>query len=323
MGRVGPDRWGGVGGNGADVGSSLAGHVRHHRHRQSATDAADTRRRGTVRADSTGARRDLRRACRRGRRRSARSRCRRAAARSARRARAGRPRRPRRGDHWPSASTVSTRSASDIERRPRRQRRRSRRRCARARQRRADRSQGCAVDDPPRPAAHGPRGREPSPGATPSPSSLGGYLVVQQAFSAIDRLEVRGRDSAGLHVFVWGHDIAADALAALRRRSRHRPTVPVGFGRVGRRRRCRSCTRPPPRSVSSATTPPRCARRSHADALLRRALQSPGARVALLGHTRWASVGIISEPNTHPLNSFELEQPGGAAGAVRRRCAQR
>ena len=32
----------------------------------------------------------------------------------------------------------------------------------------------------------------------------------------------------------------------------------------------------------------------------------------MLGHTRWASVGIISEANCHPLNSEELEQTGGA-----------
>ena len=54
-------------------------------------------------------------------------------------------------------------------------------------------------------------------------SALAGYLTIQQALSAIDRLEVRGRDSAGIHVFVRGHGLTEDdsALAgALADRSR-------------------------------------------------------------------------------------------------------
>ena len=43
-----------------------------------------------------------------------------------------------------------------------------------------------------------------------------------------------------------------------------------------------------------------------ADDLLRLALRSESARTAVLSHTRWASVGIISEPNAHPLNHEEL-----------------
>ena len=46
------------------------------------------------------------------------------------------------------------------------------------------------------------------------------------------------------------------------------------------------------------------------------------ARVAVLGHTRWASVGIISEPNTHPLNSSNSSSPAATA-ALRRRGAER
>ena len=48
------------------------------------------------------------------------------------------------------------------------------------------------------------------------PAALAGYLAIQQAFSAIDRMEVRGRDSAGIHVLVWDHDLDVDdpALAA-------------------------------------------------------------------------------------------------------------
>ncbi len=145
-----------------------------------------------------------------------------------------------------------------------------------------------------------------------APSSvLGGYLAVQQAFSAIDRLEVRGRDSAGLHVFVWGHDIEPEALAGL---VAARGTDPLfQSGAVVDAGGCLSFVYKAAAEIGELGDNTAALRRAlTADALLRRALQSPTAQVAILGHTRWASVGIISEPNTHPLNSFELEQPGGA-----------
>jgi glucosamine--fructose-6-phosphate aminotransferase (isomerizing) len=141
-------------------------------------------------------------------------------------------------------------------------------------------------------------------------STLGGYLAVQQAFSAIDRLEVRGRDSAGLHVFVWEHDIDAVVLEEL---IAERGTDPLfQSGAVIAVDGCLSFVYKAAAEIGELGDNTAALRRAlHGDALLRRALQSPSARVAILGHTRWASVGIISEPNTHPLNSFELEQPGG------------
>ena len=56
----------------------------------------------------------------------------------------------------------------------------------------------------PRPAAHGATRSPTSPVATPAAPALAGFTAVQQALSALDRLEVRGRDSAGLHLLVLG-----------------------------------------------------------------------------------------------------------------------
>ncbi len=55
-----------------------------------------------------------------------------------------------------------------------------------------------------------------------SSSALTAYWAMQVALSALDRLEVRGRDSAGLHVLVSGHGIdldQPDAAALLSARS--------------------------------------------------------------------------------------------------------
>ncbi len=142
-------------------------------------------------------------------------------------------------------------------------------------------------------------------------AAVHGYLSIQQALSAIDRLEVRGRDSAGLHVFVWGHDIEPDVVAAL---VDDRGVDPLFQSRTV------IAAGPVLSFVYKAAAEigelgdNTAALRAELvdDALLRRALMSPNSRLAVLGHTRWASVGIISEPNTHPLNSVEMEQPGGA-----------
>jgi hypothetical protein len=59
-------------------------------------------------------------------------------------------------------------------------------------------------------------------GVGASRSALAAYLSIQQVLSAIDRLEVRGRDSAGVHVMVWNHGLSTtDARVAGLLGSRH------------------------------------------------------------------------------------------------------
>lgn len=135
-------------------------------------------------------------------------------------------------------------------------------------------------------------------------ASLEAFTSVQEALSAIDRLEVRGRDSAGLHLLVRGHglDLESDSVAAVlaarggdanfgsgsvRMADGHLSFVYKAAAEIG--------------ELGDNTAALRAA--ITGDELLHRALDNEAASVTVLGHTRWASVGIISEPNAHPLNS--------------------
>jgi glucosamine--fructose-6-phosphate aminotransferase (isomerizing) len=135
-----------------------------------------------------------------------------------------------------------------------------------------------------------------------------GFTSVQAVLSAIDRLEVRGRDSAGVQLFVTGHALGLDdpgvreELASRRDplfRSDAVVALPTGalcfvykaaaeIGELGDN----------VAKLRAAIT---------GDDLLHRAVANSTAEVVVLGHTRWASVGIISEANAHPLNA---QQPG-------------
>lgn len=143
-------------------------------------------------------------------------------------------------------------------------------------------------------------------------SALTGLWAIQVALASIDRLEVRGRDSAGLHVLVADHglDLAAAELQAL---LGARAADPL-FTSLGVRIRpgCLSLVYKAAAEIGELgdnVAALRLAVRS--DPLLALALAQPEARVTVVGHTRWASVGIISQANAHPLNSDEIGRRDG------------
>ncbi len=150
-----------------------------------------------------------------------------------------------------------------------------------------------------------------------SPAAVDAFCSIEAALSSIDRLEVRGRDSAGLHVLVEGHGLDLDSAEvsalldgrlsdqlftsmAVRTPLGHLAFVYKAAAEIGELGD--NC-----RQLRAAVA---------ADGLLRRAVEADGARAVVLGHTRWASVGIISEVNAHPLNHEEEGAGGGPYAAA-------
>jgi glucosamine--fructose-6-phosphate aminotransferase (isomerizing) len=148
-------------------------------------------------------------------------------------------------------------------------------------------------------------------GGVPGRAALEAYHSIHVCLAALDRLEVRGRDSAGLHVLVRDHGLAltdptvaqmvdarSDALftaGSVRTPSSHLAFVYKTAAEIG--------------ELGENTARLRAQIRD--DELLRLALRAEGASAVVVAHTRWASVGIISEPNAHPLSHEEVGRSGG------------
>ncbi|HEX5365219.1 MAG TPA: SIS domain-containing protein [Acidimicrobiales bacterium] len=143
-------------------------------------------------------------------------------------------------------------------------------------------------------------------GSEPGWAAVEAYTSIQQALSALDRLEVRGRDSAGLHVLVRGHglDLSGPAVAGLLGGRSADPLFRSGTVRAVDG--SLSFVYKAAAEIGELGDNTRALRDAiRADDLLRLALSHDGAVAVVLGHTRWASVGIVSQPNAHPLDSAE------------------
>jgi glucosamine--fructose-6-phosphate aminotransferase (isomerizing) len=138
------------------------------------------------------------------------------------------------------------------------------------------------------------------------PGNLDGWWAIQVALAALDRLEVRGRDSAGIHVMVSDHilDPASSEIKALVAGRVDDPLFCSGSVRFEEGTAC--FVYKASAEIGELGDNVRALRRAiSADHLLARAIGAPAARVTVVAHTRWASVGIISQPNAHPVNSEE------------------
>jgi len=137
-------------------------------------------------------------------------------------------------------------------------------------------------------------------------ANLDGWWSIQVALASLDRLEVRGRDSAGVHVLVSGHglDVSDPAVKALI--GGRASDILFASGAVRVLPDALGFVYKAAAEIGELGDNVRALRHEIAsDRLLALALGSPGARTTVVGHTRWASVGIISQPNAHPLNSEE------------------
>ncbi|MEZ5167668.1 MAG: SIS domain-containing protein [Acidimicrobiales bacterium] len=141
-------------------------------------------------------------------------------------------------------------------------------------------------------------------GDTRHAAALEANLSVHQALSALDRLEVRGRDSAGLHLLVHDHALDLEDPAVRARIEARSADASFGSGSVRVVDGVLSIVHKTAAEIGELGDNTAVIREAiAADSLLADALANDTARTLVLGHTRWASIGIISEPNAHPLNS--------------------
>jgi glutamine---fructose-6-phosphate transaminase (isomerizing) len=147
------------------------------------------------------------------------------------------------------------------------------------------------------------------------------YLRLNRLLNALDRLEVRGRDSCGLQaVFGFGsaaglHTVLeaideAGLRALLNERCMEGDTRNLGISLGSASLAFTYKTARPTGDLGDNTRSIRTCIQT--DALLSLVMEHAPDCEMYLAHTRWASVGAISEANCHPVNAYSLAPDSGA-----------
>lgn len=130
------------------------------------------------------------------------------------------------------------------------------------------------------------------------------FTSIQLALSAIDRLEVRGRDSAGIAVLVQAPSEVLDTHQA---RIDERRDPLFRSSAVERQGETVVFVYKAAAEIGALGDNVKAIREAvENDSLLQSIAGSQGAEATIVSHTRWASVGTISEPNASPIDSHEI-----------------
>ncbi len=161
-----------------------------------------------------------------------------------------------------------------------------------------------------------------------SPAAFTKYRKINLLLNALDRLEVRGRDSAGLQIaFLFTDNNLDKILAALKKNNLYEDYLRrAGEGELLHGSVC--VTRGIPHAAGKACQATftyktfsvvgelgrnvRDLRKAIQDDLVLREFAAAETLLeTALTHTRWASVGSITQENCHPVNNYKI----GGAGA--------
>ena len=172
----------------------------------------------------------------------------------------------------------------------------------------------------------------PAADANPTPAEGRFFRQINSVFNSIERLEVRGRDSAGISILILldGEDYArfiqtvdrtglgselGDRLGGETLANRSIRIQERAAGDGGRRFAVAVTYKIAAEIGSLGDNTAFLRRQVHDDRILQILAAFPRLDVSILSHTRWASVGAITEANCHPVDNIA---EGGAsdAGAI-------